>query len=249
MRMFRTMAGLIGIITILLMPAIALCQTERRADVPSSMLYETWPEWKQRHEALIERAKQNLKAGMIFIGDSITQGWESGGATVWEKYYARRNALNLGISGDQVQYCMWRLDHGELDGLKPKLAVVMMGTNNCWGDEFPASQTIDGIKLLIKQLRTKLPKTKILLLAIFPREDIPEPMRAKPIEINKAISKLHDGRNVYFLDIGAKFLNEKGHISNDIMGDLLHPTTKGYQIWAESIEPMVSRLMGDKRVN
>lgn len=223
-------------------------QTERRADVPSSMLFDNWPEWKQRHEAIVETVKRTQDARVVFIGDSITHFWEGPGREVWDKYYAPRKAINLGISGDQVQYCMWRLERGELEGLKPRVAVVMISTNNCWGDEFPAEQTVEGIRLLVAQLRKHLPESKILLLSIFPREDLPEAMRAKPAAVSKAISTLHDGRNVFFLDIGKSFLGADGHIPREVMGDLLHPTTAGYRIWAEAMEPTLAKLMGERPV-
>src|SRR4051812_41595863 len=122
--------------------------------------------WMKRHESFNERVKQG-NADLIFIGDSITQGWEGNGKNVWAEYYAKRNAVNLGIGGDRTQHVLWRLDHGNIDGINPKLALLMIGTNNSGNNT--SEQIADGIKAIVEKLRAKLPNTKVLILAIFPR--------------------------------------------------------------------------------
>jgi beta-glucosidase len=180
------------------------------------------------------------------IGDSITQGWEAKGAReVWEKYYGNRHAVNLGIGGDQTQHVLWRLEHGNLDGIHPKLAVLMIGTNNS-GSNTP-EQIAAGVRAIVEKLRSSLPATKVLVLAIFPRGPNPEfPSRKVNEAANERIAKLADGKNVFYLDIGKKFLKEDGTLTKDIMPDFLHPNPRGYEIWASSIEPTVARLMAEK---
>ena len=121
--------------------------------------------WMQQHEKINARVKQG-HVDLIFLGDSITQGWEGAGKEVWEKFYGHRNAVNLGISRDRTQHILWRLDHGNVDGISPKLAVVMTGTGNAERSE--TEQTPAGVKAVVDKLREKLPHTKILLLGIFP---------------------------------------------------------------------------------
>ena len=203
--------------------------------------------WQQRHEAMNARVKQG-NVDLLFIGDSITQGWEAEGKEVWNKFYAQRNAVNLGIGGDQTQHVLWRLDHGNIDGISPKLAVVMIGTNNAGhAPRQPAERNAEGVKAIVERLRAKLPKTKILLLGIFPRgADNKDPLRQINVKVNAIISKLADGKNVYYLDIGPRFLSADDAISKEVMPDLLHLNAMSYETWAEAIEPMVAKLMGEK---
>lgn len=200
---------------------------------------------EERNAAFNERVKQG-NADLLFIGDSITQGWEGAGKPVWDKYYGARNAVNLGIGGDRTQHVLWRLANGNLKGIKPKAAVIMIGTNNL--SNSPEADIEAGIGKIVKLIRKKLPKTKILLLAIFPREEKPGELRAKSVRINEKIAKLDDGKNVFFLDIGAKFTQPDGSLTKEIMPDFLHLSEQGYQIWAQAIEPKVSELMGDKAI-
>jgi beta-glucosidase len=198
-----------------------------------------------RHERFNERIKQG-NVDLILIGDSITQGWEGAGKDAWEKHYAKRNAVNLGIGGDRTQHVLWRLDHGNIDGISPKLAVLMIGTNNSNGADNTGEEIGAGIEAIVKKLRQKLPQTKVLVLAIFPRGEKPGPQREKNAKASQIASKLADNQNVFYLDIGDKFLAPDGTLTKEIMPDYLHLTAKGYEIWAESIEPMVAQLMGEK---
>ncbi len=201
--------------------------------------------WLDRHNSFNERVSQG-DVDLIFIGDSITQGWEGNGKDVWAKYYGPRKAVNLGIGGDRTQHVLWRLDNGNIDGIKPKLAVIMIGTNNSGGNDNTAEEIGAGIEAIVKKLRNKLPDTKILILAIFPRNEKPGPQREKNAKASEIASKLADDKMVYYLDIGPKFLTEDGTLTREIMPDLLHLSPKGYEIWAESIEPSVAKLMGEK---
>ena len=200
--------------------------------------------WMKRHESFNERVKKG-NVDLLLIGDSITHGWESSGKDVWEKYYTPRNAVNLGIGGDRTQHVLWRLDNGNVEGISPKAAVLMIGTNNS-GTNSP-SQIAEGVEAIVKKLRTKLPKTKILVLAIFPRgADSNDAKRKVNAEANLTIKKLADGEMVHFLDIGEKFLNADGTLSKEVMPDLLHLNEKSYTTWAQAIEPKLKELMGEK---
>src|SRR5262245_47113267 len=199
--------------------------------------------WMKRHESFNERVKQG-NADLIFIGDSITQGWEVNGQALWAEYYAKRNAVNLGISGDRTQHVLWRLDHGNIEGINPKLAVLMIGTNN--SSTNTSAQIAEGVKLIVEKLRAKLPSTKVLVLAIFPRGADKDSAPRKVNEgANEIIKGLADDKTVYFLDIGPKFLAADGTLSREVMPDLLHLNDKSYRTWAESIEPKVKELMGE----
>lgn len=200
---------------------------------------------KPRHRAFNERVKQG-NVDLIFIGDSITHWWERAGKDVWDKYYGHRRAVNLGIAGDRTQHVLWRLNNGNIDGISPKVAVVMIGTNNR-PPRNTGEETADGIIAICKKLRMKLPETKILLLGIFPCEPKPCAMREELAKASKIASKIADGKKIYYLDIGDKFLEPDGSISKDVMYDYLHLTPKGYQIWAAAMEPKLAELMGEKK--
>jgi len=200
--------------------------------------------WQDRHQSMNERVKQG-NVDLIFVGDSITQGWEAAGLETWAEYYADRNAVNLGISGDKTEHVLWRLDNGNIDGISPKLAVVMIGTNNTGRDS--AEQIGEGVIAIVKKLREKLPTTKVLLLAIFPRDEKPDTdNRVKIAKANEiAREAVVDGDHVHYLDIGREFLNADGTMPKVIMGDFLHPGVQGYRIEAEAIEPKVAELLGE----
>ena len=203
--------------------------------------------WQDRAKLLDQRVKDNPDTQLLFIGDSITQGWEGDGAKeVWAEHFERRKAVNLGIGGDRTQHVLWRLEKAPLDGVKPKAAVVMIGTNNSNSEDNTPGQIADGVAAIVQTLRQRLPNTKILLLAIFPRGENFNAQRGKLTQINQVLMKLDDGKNVHFLDIGHKFLNPDGILPAEIMPDYLHLSKKGYEIWADAIEPKLTELLGEK---
>ena len=197
----------------------------------------------KRHESFNTRvAKGNVD--LVFIGDSITQGWEGRGKGVWEKFYGKRNTVNLGIGGDRTQHVIWRLDNGNLKDITPKAAVIMIGTNNSGNNS--SKEIAEGVAAIVKQIRTKSPKTQILLLGVFPRGSNPTDKRRQVNKgANKLFSKLNDGKHVHYLDIGPKFLEKDGTLTKEIMPDLLHLSEKGYTIWAESIESKLANLLDE----
>jgi len=211
-----------------------------------------------RHEGFLKDKAAALAKGpiqFVAIGDSITDGWrgtpkpedpiQRGGKPVWDKTFGSYNPYNIGIGGDRTQHVLWRIENGELDGLvpNPKLAMLMIGTNNMANPDDEA--IAQGVIKCVEAIRAKLPATKILLLAIFPRSPkATDPARARLKHINEIIAKLDDGgKTVRFLDIGTKFLDANGDIPIDIMPDALHPNSKGYQIWADAVQPVVAEMM------
>ncbi len=210
--------------------------------------------WVTRNESFNARAKLG-DIRVVFLGDSITQGWEGAGKEVWAKHFEKLKAVNFGIGGDNTQHLLYRIQKGNLDGLDkpirdgaevPKVVVMMIGTNNSNKEDFTAQQIADGVKACVDATHQKLPQAKILLLAIFPRGEKPDAQREKLNATNAILKTFANADTVTFLDIGDKFLGEGGKISKEVMPDYLHLSPKGYQIWAEAIEPSIKTLLGDK---
>ena len=212
------------------------------------------PNWVKRHEQFIKDKDEALAKGpvqLVFVGDSITDAWRGGEQNkIFMERWGQYNPVNLGISGDKTQEVLWRLENGELDGLDEgtKLVVMMIGTNNL--GHRPAAtpeDTAKGVECLVKTIRQKLPQSKLLLLAVFPRGTAADdPYRSQIRTVNSTISKLADGRQVRYLDIGKKFLADDGTLPRDVMPDALHPNAKGYQIWADAIDPAVKEMIGGR---
>jgi lysophospholipase L1-like esterase len=213
------------------------------------------PGTEKRHESFNEIAKKG-EAQLVFLGDSITHGWEGKGKAVWEQTWAPLKAANFGIGGDRTEHVLWRIDHGNFDGIKPKEIVLMIGTNNTGHQGRPqteldgavyqcsAQQTADGIKAILAKLQQKCPEARILLLAIFPRgANKDDKFRQQNEATNTLVKGLADDKKVFFLDIGGKFLEADGTLPKSIMPDLLHPNEKGYQIWSDAIEAKVKELL------
>lgn len=210
----------------------------------------------KRHEGFLKDKEEALKNGpvqVVFLGDSITDGWrkkekdgsDSAQLKIFkERWGTRYNALNLGIGGDRTEHVLWRLDQGEVDGLKPKAVMLMIGTNNLGNKQSP-EDTIVGVTAVVNELREKLPDSKILLLAVFPRGNkADDPFRAQIKQVNEAIAKLDDGgKHIKYLDIGEKFLAPDGELTKEIMPDFLHPNAKGYEIWADAVEPSLDEML------
>lgn len=204
-----------------------------------------------RHQQKLQEVKQD-DYQLLFIGDSITHFFEREGEfgiPVWDKYYKHRNAFNLGFGGDTTDHVIWRMQNGEIDGLNPKVAVLMIGTNNTHVQKDAPEDTLMGIKQIIKALKFRLPNCKILLLSIFPRGEGPDDALRKINEqINHELPGLADNHRVFHLNINESFVDEQRRLSREIMPDFLHPNTKGYEIWAQAMEPVLSKLLNDEPV-
>ena len=209
--------------------------------------------FQKKHAEFLERGKAG-PIGVLFLGDSITEGWGKA-PHVWEHYYGKLQPANFGIGGDQTQHVVWRIENGELDGIHPKVVVLMLGTNNSAGHT--AAEIAAADKKIVEMIRAKIPETKVLLLAIFPRgarknaqgqvdeKSIADATKRMDVitAVNAELAKLDDGRNVRYLDIGEKFLGQDGKIPWTIMPDQLHPTAAGYQLWAEAMDPLLKEML------
>ena len=219
----------------------------------SAIIPQLDPNSMRAHTNNVELAKQG-GIDLLFMGDSITDWWRNpgggpgtngaipyGGKAVFEKYFGALKVANFGIAGDTTQGVLWRLQNGEGQGYKPKAVMLMIGTNNTGRNSPP--EIAMGIAAVVFELRRDFPEAKILLLAVFPRSGPASNVRAQIDEINEMISALHDNIHVFYLDIGCNFLAPDGSVPQDIMSDGLHPTSKGYEIWAEAVHDTLVGLM------
>ncbi|HMB06619.1 MAG TPA: GDSL-type esterase/lipase family protein, partial [Isosphaeraceae bacterium] len=196
----------------------------------------------QRHAANVAIADAG-KTDVVFFGDSITDFFETArGSPVWQREIAPLNAADFGVSADQTQHLLWRLQNGELDG-HPKVAVVNIGTNNLAHNT--TSETAAGVAAVVQQIEALSPKTKILLMGLFPRGALPtDPVRAEVQQVNALISGLADGDHIRYLDIGSDFLRPDGTLPDGLFYDSLHPSTAGYQVWADAILSPLAEMLG-----
>ena len=207
------------------------------------------PQFQTKHQANLAVAQQG-EANVLFMGDSITDFWRNAegayaGKQVFDTYFGHWKVANFGIAGDTTQGVLYRLQNGEGKGFKPRAVMLMIGTNNTARNTAP--EIAEGIGAVVLQLQRDFPDAKILLLGVFPRGRGTDPVRATIAEINKTIAKLHDGTRVQYLDIGSVFLDASGNIPADVMSDGLHPSAKGYDLWAKAVIEPLSALMGTPR--
>jgi (4-O-methyl)-D-glucuronate---lignin esterase len=196
-----------------------------------------------RHEGFVEIAKRG-DIDLLLDGDSITDFWQSPDANkvVFEKYFGAIKTANFAISGDRTEGVLWGLKNGEGQGFQPKAVMLMIGTNNTGANTGP--EIAEGIGATVLELHKDFPNAKILMLAIFPRGVPGDPVRDKIAEINRIITRLDDQAHVFYMDIGAKFLDEKGYFLPDsFRPDNLHPQAKGYEIWGEAVKGKLAELM------
>ncbi len=199
-------------------------------------------DWMVQFTAHLTRTKAG-NIDLIFDGDSITALWMGPGREVWNKNYAKLNAYDFGIGGDRTENVLWRLDHGQVAGLHPKMIVLLIGTNNVWPNT--PEQIAEGVTAIVHEYQQLCPEAVILLQGIFPRGEKPtDPLRDKIKTINTLIAKLDDGKKVIYVDFGEKFLAPDGTITRDMMGDFLHPVSRGYEIWADAIRPEIEKVFG-----
>jgi lysophospholipase L1-like esterase len=205
--------------------------------------------WMSQHETFVARAKQG-GIDLLFIGDSITAGWQwdGWGLNVWNKYYAPRHAADFGIGYNRTQNVLWQIENGELDGIHPKVVVLLIGTNNAGNEDNgkPRNTTpeiVEGVTAIVKEVSVKLPQSKLLLIGVFPRGHKDDPIRVQVKEINSQLAKLDDGKTVRFLDINSKLIAPDGTISENFRSDLLHPKEQGYKIWADAMQGTLDEML------
>jgi N-acetylglucosamine-6-sulfatase len=198
--------------------------------------------WKERDRSMTARAKRG-DVELAFIGDSITQGWEGLGKETWQEFYGNRKAINLGVGGDRTEHVIWRLTHGNLDNIQPKVAVLMIGTNNTGHSMQDPQQVAEGVKKILEILHERVPNTKVVLHGVFPRGRTQfDEKRLNNVAINQIIRRFADGEKVHYLDIGDRFLEPEGSLHEQIMPDALHLSQEGYRRWSSALEPKLKEL-------
>ena len=257
---------LLGLAACAVLPAVILLGAARAPAAPHTVLAATpisrmdLPWWRARHEAVLERVKSGGPVDLVWLGDSITQNWEKHGppewkdfAPVWQHFYGDRHALNLGFVGDTTASVLWRLDNGEVAGIAPKAVVLLIGANNLGRVHWGAEDTLAGIDAIVADLRRRLPEAKILLLGILPsvRSDW---ATETTLAVNKALATRYaHGPGVTFMDVSSLFMRD-GKVDRDMFYDPketppdppLHPTAQAQARIAETIEPTLSAMLGDK---
>jgi lysophospholipase L1-like esterase len=224
----------------------------RGAPVPA---YEAAPRTDANSLKAHEQLLAKTKAGKIDVyveGDSIARRW---GATDypqflehWKQTFHGWNVADFGWGADTTQNIIWRLQNGELDGVNPKVIVLLAGTNNI-GQRVPDDAKIEevtkGLKRIIEIFREKVPAATIIVTAIFPRNDNPAVVPGI-YRINANLAKMADGKKIRYLDVNAKLADKDGLLVEGMMGDKLHPTLKGYQVWADGLIPILTELLGPR---
>jgi len=195
-----------------------------------------------RHEGFAATAQQG-NIDLLFHGDSITDWWlQEANKPVFDKYFGQYRTANFAVAGDTTQGVLWGLRNGEGQGFQPKAVMLMIGTNNTGPNTAP--EIAEGVGAVVMEMRRDFPNAKILLLAIFPRSVPGDPVRDKITEINKIIAKLDDQQHVFYMDIGQKFLDEKGvFLPDSFRPDNLHPQAKGYDLWGQAVSAKLAELM------
>jgi len=230
-------------------PAAAPAAHKNVALIPVPRSGDEWA--MNRQSFVLHRAKAAPGAyDLEFIGDSITDYWEEEvGTNVWRELGTKYKMINMGVSGDRTEHVLWRFEQGQLDGIKAKVAVVMIGTNNSGkkkdGTEmYSDTDILEGVTAVVNEVRRRQPETKILLLGIFPRGKTFNAQRGRLLEINQALAKLDDSKNIFYLDFGSQLIEKDGSISKSIMPDALHPNEAGYRIWAAAMAPKLQQWLG-----
>jgi len=195
-----------------------------------------------RHEGFVATAKQG-NIDLLLHGDSITDWWQlDANLPMFNKYFGNLRTANFAVAGDTTQGVLWGLKNGEGQGFQPKAVMLMIGTNNTGQSTGP--EIAEGVGAVVMELRRNFPSAKILLLAIFPRGVPGDPVRDKIAEVNQIISRLDDKKNVFYMDIGQKFLDDRGaFLPDSFRADNLHPQAKGYEIWGEAVSAKLAELM------
>src|SRR5690554_1198479 len=203
----------------------------------SWMSVETWNKMHAEDVAIAEQGGVDL----LFVGDSITEGWN---AEIWQKNFAPYKAANFGIGGDHTGNLLWRLQHGSIGKLDPQVVVLTIGVNNFGHLNETPAQVFEGVQAVVTQLRLAFPRAKILLNAVFPfGQEADSPKREWAKNLNEKIAPLGNNKQVFYKDYGSLMLEKDGSMSPEIMADFLHPTAKSYQIWAQAMMPQLRQWL------
>ena len=196
-----------------------------------------------RHLGFVEIAKEG-NIDLLLHGDSITDWWVQGEASkaVFDKYFGDIRTANFAVAGDTTQGVLWGLRNGEGQGFQPKAVMLLIGTNNSFANTAP--EIAEGIGAVVLELRQSFPNARVLLLGIFPRSVPGDPVRDKLAEVNKIIARLDDQKHVFYMDIGAAFLDDKGYFLPEVFRpDNLHPLARGYEIWGNAVRAKLVELL------
>ncbi len=229
------------------------------AIIPAPACEKDFYNWEERHAAVCEAIRQK-PVKLVFIGDSITHMWggtppanRQSGDTVWQEFFGQRQAINMGFGWDRTQQVLWRLEHGEFEGITPDVAVVLIGTNNLTGHavrENTDAEIVAGITAVCNGIRKQSPKTRVLLLGVLPRgADPANPLRGRIRQINAELAKLDGTGGVSYLDWGPKLLDADGKFLVGVAPDTVHLSEAGYRIWAESMEPTLVKLLAEAQAD
>ena len=241
MKIFSSRLGLVSF-------TLGLCRLTRitAADVavatpPPSTTTPSDSNYTGRHaadnqacEALVA-AMKGKPCDVIFIGDSITQGWVQRGKNVWESHYASRHALDFGVGADATQHVLWRLEHMDVASFRPKVAVLMIGTNNTRNSP---EEIAAGVKAVLEKTQQVFPGVKVILMSILPNARANEKMQA----VNAITKTFADSRRIYYLDLAAQMTPE-GDSWKGLGPDKLHLTPAGYEMWAAALDPLLQKLL------
>lgn len=240
------------LLTLLLLGALIAADPDITAGPPAKAspstpgwgFYPGWaPGWRQLFNAELERNKQgNIEA--VFLGDSLTMNWNTEGKAVWAEHFAPLKAVNYGVGADSTRQVLWRIEHGVLDGISPKLVVVAIGTNNLYNDFNGGTdaEITAGVKAVVDAVHDKLPQAKILIVGILPRQNAY--FCGRIVTINAALAKLDNGAAMRFVDPGSGFLATPGPLKTELFTkDLVHISAAGYQVLAAAIKPAIEGLL------
>lgn len=239
---------------------IANLLKENTAVIPVSAIENTGYDWWLRHSDILN-IKDSINPEIVLIGNSITHFWNGepklkdlngkpanlNGSNSWRSVFDKHRVLNLGFGWDRTQNVLWRISHGELNGLNPRLVIIHIGTNNTSKTENAransAQEIVEGIQEVITKVQSTIPDAKIILMAIMPRENEPDhPRRLLINETNRLLKIYAEKEKITLVDIGKEMLSAGGMLSEDIAADYCHPTDKGYQIWADAIRPFITAI-------
>lgn len=246
----RGRTGLAALLGLLLMAAPVMAQPGCPAIPPRNPMPQeatpapgNFPEWRARVaeiDAALARTNRS-QVDLVFLGDSITQGWEP---TMFAQFFGHRRALNLGVLGDGTQGLLWRLRAGQWGDLRPAVAVLLIGTNNTATGARPEDTAL-GIAEVIRLIHGRSRQTRILLLGLLPRgADMRDPLRQTNMRVNELVARCADGDSTIYLDIGHLFVRADGRLSPTVAFDQLHLTMVGYAILGAAIAPTVRAILG-----
>jgi lysophospholipase L1-like esterase len=241
---------LTAVLTLNTLPVVLAKSPTNTAIVPVPKLENDIYDWYARHDAVL-KVKNEINPEIVMIGDSITHFWAGPpraqiqhGPLAWKELFGSRRVLNLGFGWDRTQNVLWRLAHGEFDGLHPRYVVINIGTNNFSSTSHARANTpaevAEGIRAICASIRTKSSESRIILMGVFPRGAKPDdPVRSKIRELNKLLVEVGKARGITVLDIGRQFLLPNGELPRKLMSDFCHPTEEGYAIWASALRPLL----------